>query len=115
MDIKILDGDNVLRGDRFEAVSGFGETVQKSLISVIGDKGNFIYDRELGSNLKKYISSGETVSVKKVESIVKSAVSRIENVSAEVKNIIEINGKLEITLVFKENDSNEAEERTVII
>ena len=89
--------------------------MQKSLISIIGDKGSFIYDRELGSPLKKYISSGETVALKKIESIVKSAVSRIENVSAEVKSINENDGKFEITLVIKENDSDEAEERTIII
>ena len=45
MDIKILDGDNVLRGDRFESVCGFDETAQQALIAITGEKGCFIYDR----------------------------------------------------------------------
>lgn len=115
MDIKILDGDNVLRGDRFESVCGFDETAQQALIAITGKKECFIYDRELGSVLQEYIKSGEKVTLKQADSIVRSAVSRLENVSAKVKSLEVKNGKYEITVIITENDSGTQEERVIVI
>lgn len=115
MDIKILDGDNVMRGNRFESVYGFEESVQQALISVLGNKGCFIYDRELGSVLQKYINSGEKVTLKQVDSIIMSAVSRISNVSARAKSLLKKDEGYEITIEITEKDSGAQEERVIVI
>lgn len=115
MDIKILDGDNVLRGGRFESVYGFDETAQQALISVLGKKGSFIYDRELGSVLQDYLKSGEKVNLSQVDSIVRTAVSRIGNVSAKAKSLVKNEEGYEITIEITEKDSGVQEERVIVI
>lgn len=115
MDIKILDGDNVLRGGRFESVFGFDETAQRAMISITGRKGNFIYDREIGSILQEYLKSGEKVTLKQIDSIIRSSVSQTGNLSAKAKNFEKTDDKYEITVEITEHDSGISEERVIVI
>lgn len=115
MDIKILDGDNVLRGGRFESVIGFDETAQRALISITGRRGCFIYDRELGSSLSEYLNSGEKVTLNQIDSIVRSAVSRTANAEARATGFEKKDGGYEITVEIVEKDSGIQEERVIVI
>lgn len=115
MDIKILDGDNVMRGGRFESVCGFDETAQQAIISIVGKRGCFIYDRELGSDLQEYINSVENINLKQINSIISSAVSRIGNVSAKAKSFVKSDSGCKITVEIQEKDSGAQEERVIVI
>lgn len=115
MDTEILNGDNVLRGGKFQSVYGFEEDIQRTLIAAVAKKGCFIFDRELGSGLFDYIHSGETLSLKQIDSIVRTAASRLENISAEARSFAMNGEKAEIRLEITELDSGTRQERVIVI
>lgn len=115
MDTEILDGDNVLRGGRFQTVWGFDESIQRAIVAAAARKGRFIYDRTLGSELYDYIHSGETVNLKQMDDIVKKAVSKIENISVEVKSFVMDGKNARIYLEFSEYGSSIREERMLVL
>ena len=55
------------------------------------------------------------MTLKQADSIVRSAVSRLENVSAKVKSLEVKDEKYEMTVIITENDSGTQEERVIVI
>lgn len=115
MDIEIRDGDNVLRGGKFKEVWGFEESFQRAEIAVAARRGRFIYDRNLGSGLYEYTKGEEPLSYKQIESIVKTAVSCLENISAEVISFEKSGENTEILIELAEIDSGIREERMIVV
>lgn len=115
MDTAIFEGDNVLRGDRFQSVCGFDESVQRALITIMARRGSFFFDRTLGSQLYDYVHGEEALSLKQIDSIVRSAASRLENISAKAKSFVMNGEKAEISLEIEEIDSGIREERVIVI
>ena len=84
MDVKITDGDIAMAasGD-YRYITGIEEAVQRVRLSALTVKGDFIYDRELGTDYSG-ISSDDVMLCEKIESVLKESCADISDTSIEV-------------------------------
>ena len=84
MDVRISDGDiAVLSCGSYEYISGIEEAVQRVRLSAMTVKGDFIYDRELGTDYRG-IQANEPMQVKKLDMVIKEACADIYGTQVEV-------------------------------
>lgn len=84
MDVKIADGDiaMVASGD-YRYITGIEEAVQRVRISALTVKGDFVYDRELGTDYGG-LSADDDMLCEKLELLLKESCADIHDTTVEV-------------------------------
>ncbi|MBQ3285350.1 MAG: hypothetical protein IJH40_06880 [Ruminococcus sp.] len=84
MDVKVSDGDiaMVASGD-YRYITGIEEAVQRVRISALTFKGDFIYDRELGTDYSG-LSADDDMLCEKLELLLKESCVDIHDTTVEV-------------------------------
>ncbi len=84
MDVRISDGDiAMLSSGSYEYITGIEEAVQRVRISALTVKGDFIYDRELGTDYSG-LSADDPLLLEKLDLLIKESCSDIHGTSVEV-------------------------------
>lgn len=84
MDVKIANGDiaMVSSGD-YRYITGIEEAVQRVRISALTVKGDFVYDRELGTDYRN-LSADDSMLCEKLELLLKESCADIHDTAVEV-------------------------------
>lgn len=84
MDVKIADGDiaMVASGD-YRYITGIEEAVQRVRISALTVKGDFVYDRKLGTDYGD-LSADDDMLCEKLELLIKESCADIHDTTVEV-------------------------------
>ena len=84
MDVKITDGDiaMVSSGD-YAYITGIEEAVQRVRISALTVKGDFVYDRQLGTDYRG-LSADDSMLCEKLELRIKESCADIRDTTVEV-------------------------------
>lgn len=99
-DIKTENGDIVLDScGNTVRLSGDDELFQRAKTCIAAQKGHFIYDRQLGSELSKVLKD-ENITAQRAELVINEALAKFDNAFAsvqecgdKVKFMLTINGK----------------------
>ena len=98
MDVRISDGDiAMLSSGSYEYITGIEEAVQRVRISALTVKGDFIYDRELGTDYSG-LSADDPLLLEKLDLLIKELGKRLADkqlsirVTDEAKAYIADNG-----------------------
>lgn len=84
MDVRISDGDiAMLSSGSYVYITGIEEAVQRVRISAMTMKGDFIYDRELGTDYSG-LRADDPLLVQKLDMLIKESCSDIYGTSVEV-------------------------------
>ncbi len=84
MDVRISDGDiAVLSSGSYEYICGIEEAVQRVRLSAMTVKGDFIYDRELGTDYSG-ISADDPLLKEKLDMVIREACADVYLTEAEV-------------------------------
>ena len=97
MDVKITDGDiaMVSSGD-YCCITGIEEAVQRVRLSALTVKGDFIYDRELGTDYSG-LSSDDDMLCEKIETALKESCADIADTAVEVVSCDSLIAVLKVT------------------
>lgn len=83
MDVKISDGDiAMLSSGSYRYIAGLEEAVQRVRLAALTVKGDFIYDRELGTDYSG-LSADDDLLVEKLDMLIKEACSEMKNTAVE--------------------------------
>ena len=84
MDVKLSNGDIAMTasGD-YLYITGIEEAVQRVRISALTMKGDFVYDRELGTDYRG-LSSDDSMLCEKLDMLIKESCADICNTQVEV-------------------------------
>lgn len=84
MDVRISDGDIAMTasGD-YLYITGIEEAVQRVRISALTMKGDFVYDRELGTDYRG-LSADDSMLCEKLDMLIKESCADICNTQVEV-------------------------------
>jgi hypothetical protein len=84
MDVKLSDGDIALTdsGD-YVYITGIEEAVQRVRISALTMKGDFVYDRELGTDYRG-LSADDSMLCEKLDMLIKESCADIYDTQVEV-------------------------------
>lgn len=106
MDVLLKDGDIAVgsSGD-YTYISGIDEAVQRVLISVLTVKGEFIYDRELGTDYKG-LSKDDALLTEKLDMLFKEACCDISDTEVEVLSCDTESLIAEISVSYKGSITN---------
>ena len=97
MDVRISDGDiAMLSSGSYEYITGIEEAVQRVRISALTMKGDFIYDRELGTDYSG-LSADDPLLVEKLDLLIKESCSDIYGASVEVLSCDDLTAVIRVT------------------
>ena len=84
MDVRIANGDimMVTSGD-YQYITGIEEAVQRVRISALTVKGDFVYDRELGTDYSG-LSADDSMLCEKLDMLIKESCADIHNTVVDV-------------------------------
>ena len=103
MDVRISDSDiAMLSSGRYEYITGIEEAVQRVRISALTMKGDFIYDRELGTDYRG-LSADDPLLLEKLDLLIKESCSDIYGTSVEVLSCDELVAVIRVTC--QDNDT----------
>lgn len=103
MDVRIADGDIALTtsGD-YIYITGIEEAVQRARISALTMKGDFVYDRELGTDYRG-LSADDSMLCEKLDMLIKESCADIDDTRVEVLSC----NRESMTVILKVNYQNE--------
>lgn len=84
MDVRLLDGDiEMVSSGNYRYITGLEEAVQRVRISALTVKGDFVYDRELGTDYRG-LSADDALLVEKLDMLIKESCADIHDTEVEV-------------------------------
>lgn len=105
MDVHIIDGDvAMLSSGSYEYITGIEEAVQRVRISAMTVKGDFIYDRELGTDYGS-LSADDELLTEKLDMLIKESCAdisdtRVEALSCDRDTLITV-----IKVIYKDTET----------
>ena len=108
MDVKITDGDiaMVSSGD-YAYITGIEEAVQRVRISALTVKGDFVYDRQLGTDYRG-LSADDSMLCEKLDMLIKESCADIADTRVEVLSC-DRDTMLVVIKVFYQNNETTTE------
>ncbi len=101
IDARLKNGDTVTTSSgEIEMLSDDDALFQSAMIRICAKKGEFVYDRELGSTLDKLEANAE-FALEKAEIMINEALADLDNAIAVVKEIDEERLVIELTIENK--------------
>ena len=103
MDVKLSNGDIAMTasGD-YLYITGIEEAVQRVRISALTMKGDFVYDRELGTDYRG-LSADDSMLCEKLDMLIKESCADICNTQVEVlscENLVAV-----IRVIYQNNEA----------
>lgn len=97
MDVRISDGDIAMTasGD-YRYITGIEEAVQRVRISALTVKGDFVYDRELGTDYRG-LSADDEMLCEKLDMVIRESCSDIYDTQVEVLSCEELVAVIKVT------------------
>lgn len=105
MDVKISDGDiaMVSSGD-YRYITGIEEAVQRVRLSALTFKGDFIYDRELGTDYRG-ISTEDSLLCEKLELLLKESCADIHDTQVQVLSCDKSTRIAVLKIIYQNNET----------
>lgn len=105
MDVKIDNGDiaMVSSGD-YRYITGIEEAVQRVRLSALTVKGDFIYDRDLGTDYRD-ISADDSLLREKLELVIKESCADIHDTQVEVLSCDKSTMVAVLKIIYQNNET----------